>query len=107
MCKISQNAHKGPNFQFVKLIWKKRKGVIGCKIGVKMVVYWQALDIHQQMGVPPPGKFSDEMGTFLVGLIEQGIPFCVPFHQQFWSLNSFYVWLYCHMHDFFSNNSFE
>ena len=32
-----------------------KKGVIGCRIGVKKGVYWQALDIHRHrpMGVPP------------------------------------------------------
>ena len=33
---------------------KKKRGVVGCKIGVKKGVYWQALDIHRYMGVPPP-----------------------------------------------------
>ena len=31
-----------------------KKGVIGCRIGIKKEVYWQALDIHRHMGVPPP-----------------------------------------------------
>ena len=33
--------------------WMKN-GVIGCRVGIKRGVYWQALDIHQHMGVPPP-----------------------------------------------------
>ena len=36
-----------------------KKGDIGCRIGVKKGVYWQALDIHQHMECPPPpAKFS-------------------------------------------------
>ena len=36
-------------------VWTEEKsGVIGCKIGIKKGVYWQALDIHWHMGVPPP-----------------------------------------------------
>ena len=35
---------------------KLKKGVIGCKLGIKMGVYWQAFDIHRHMGVPPPGR---------------------------------------------------
>ena len=54
------------NLQFLCKIliqkWKKRgslgldwikKGIIACKIVVKKGVYWQALDIHQYMGVSP------------------------------------------------------
>ena len=28
--------------------------IIGCKIFIKKLVYWQADDIGQRMGVPPP-----------------------------------------------------
>ena len=59
---ISQNAREGrENLQFWHesgkkggaLVWTKEQRVIGCKINVKKGVYWQALDIHRHMGVPP------------------------------------------------------
>ena len=92
MCNLHGSHHwpggRGEGQSNMKVMYKclpenKNRGqkrVIACKISVKKGVYWQALDIHQHMGVPLITGIPPTAGSLIALSAEQILIGCLSLH---------------------------